>query len=382
MRAVVFEEFGKPLAVREVPEPAPAEDGAVIRVEATGLCRSDWHGWMGHDADITLPHVPGHELAGVVESVGADVVNWRPGDRVTVPFICACGRCAACARGAQQVCERQQQPGFTHWGSFAQYVPLRYADTNLVALPDAMSFATAAGLGCRFATAFRAVVGQGRVRAGEWVAVHGCGGVGLSAVMIAAACGARVVAVDVSPGALDLARAVGAEVCVNASTLTGGVDASVPPRTATDSTPNSLATDSTPNSGAADSATAGGVAEAVREATGGGAHLSLDALGSPVTCVNSVQSLRRQGRHIQVGLLPDGVRLPMDRVVPLELEILGSHGMAAHDYPAMMAMVASGVLRPDLLVTKEIGLDAVPEALASLGTAPGSGVTVIRPHRV
>lgn len=373
VRAVVFEEFGKPLAVREVPEPAPAEDGAVIRVEATGLCRSDWHGWMGHDAGITLPHVPGHELAGVVESVGADVVNRRPGDRVTVPFICACGRCAACARGAQQVCERQEQPGFTHWGSFAQYVALRYADTNLVALPDAMSFATAAGLGCRFATAFRAVVSQGRVRAGEWVAVHGCGGVGLSAVMIAVACGARVVAVDVSPEALELARAVGAEVCVNASTLTGGVNASVPPGTATGSTPNG---------GAVDSATAGGVAEAVREVTGGGAHLSLDALGSPVTCVNSVQCLRRQGRHIQVGLLPDGVRLPMDRVVPLELEILGSHGMAAHDYPEMMAMVASGALRPDLLVTKEIGLDAVPEALASLGTAPGSGVTVIRPHGV
>ncbi|WP_328862209.1 zinc-dependent alcohol dehydrogenase family protein [Streptomyces sp. NBC_00306] len=369
MRAVVFEEFRKPLAVREVPRPEPAEDGAVIRVEATGLCRSDWHGWMGHDADITLPHVPGHELAGVVESVGADVTNWHPGDRVTVPFICACGRCAACARGAQQVCERQEQPGFTHWGSFAQYVPLRYADTNLVALPDAMSFATAAGLGCRFATAFRAVVGQGRVRAGEWVAVHGCGGVGLSAVMIAAACGARVVAVDVSPEALELARAVGAEVCVDASTLPGGVNAPVPPNT-------------TPNSGAADSATDGGVAEAVREMTGGGAHLSLDALGSPVTCVNSVQCLRRQGRHIQVGLLPDGVRLPMDRVVPLELEILGSHGMAAHDYPEMMAMVASGSLRPDLLVTKEIGLDAVPEALASLGTAPGSGVTVIRPHGV
>ncbi|NUL07400.1 alcohol dehydrogenase catalytic domain-containing protein, partial [Streptomyces lunaelactis] len=172
MRAVVFEEFGKPLEVREVPDPVAAHDGAVVRVEATGLCRSDWHGWMGHDSGITLPHVPGHELSGVIESVGDDVANWRPGDRVTVPFICACGRCAACARGAQQVCERQEQPGFTHWGSFAEYVPVHHADANLVALPETMSFATAASLGCRFATAFRAVVGQGRVRPGEWVAVH------------------------------------------------------------------------------------------------------------------------------------------------------------------------------------------------------------------
>ncbi|MFF0063424.1 zinc-dependent alcohol dehydrogenase family protein [Streptomyces sp. NPDC005279] len=344
MRAVVFEEFGKPLEVREVPDPVPSHDGAVIRVGATGLCRSDWHGWMGHDSGITLPHVPGHELAGVIESVGSDVANWRPGDRVTVPFICACGRCAACARGAQQVCERQEQPGFTHWGSFAEYVPVHHADANLVDLPETMSFATAASLGCRFATAFRAVVGQGRVRPGEWVAVHGCGGVGLSAVMIAAACGAGVVAVDVSRGALELARAFGATVCVDAAMPTGSV------------------------------------AGAVREATGGGAHLSLDALGAPVTCVNSVQSLRRQGRHVQVGLLPDGVHLPMDRVVPLELEILGSHGMAAHAYPEMMAMVASGALRPDLLVTTEIGLDDVPAALAALGGASGTGVTVITPR--
>ncbi|MEU0391812.1 zinc-dependent alcohol dehydrogenase family protein [Streptomyces sp. NPDC006208] len=345
MRAVVFEEFGQRPEVREVPDPVAAGDGVVVRVEATGLCRSDWHGWMGHDSDITLPHVPGHELAGVIESLGGDVTGWRAGDRVTVPFICACGRCAACARGAQQVCERQEQPGFTHWGSFAEYVAVRHADTNLVALPDTMAFATAASLGCRFATAFRAVVGQGRVRPGEWVAVHGCGGVGLSAVMIAAACGARVIAVDVSPASLELAKSFGATVCLDASSVPDG-----------------------------------GVADAVRDATGGGAHLSLDALGAPVTCVNSVQSLRRQGRHVQVGLLPDGVHLPMDRVVPLELEILGSHGMAAHDYPQMMAMLSSGALRPDLLVTSQIGLDAVPDALMALGTASGTGVTVITPQ--
>ncbi|MFI1868146.1 alcohol dehydrogenase catalytic domain-containing protein [Streptomyces jumonjinensis] len=343
MRAVVFGEFGGPLAVREVPDPVPSADGVVIRVEATGLCRSDWHGWMGHDAGIELPHVPGHELSGVVESVGADVVRWRPGDRVTAPFVCACGRCAACARGEQQVCERQQQPGFTHWGSFAQYVALRYADTNLVALPGELSFATAASLGCRFATAFRAVVSQGRVRPGEWVAVHGCGGVGLSAVMIAAASGARVIAVDVSAEVLDMARRCGAEVCVDAA--------------------------------------AGDAAAAVREASGGGVRLSLDAVGSPAVCASSVESLGRQGRHVQVGLLPEGARLPMDRVVALELEIVGSHGMAAHAYPRMMSLVATGALRPELLVTGRIGLADVPTALPALGSSPAvAGVTVIAPH--
>ncbi|MFD4522410.1 zinc-dependent alcohol dehydrogenase family protein [Streptomyces sp. NPDC058470] len=342
MRAVVFERYGKPAEVREVADPAPAEHGVVVRVEATGLCRSDWHGWMGHDPDIALPHVPGHELAGVVEAVGARVTGWHPGDRVTVPFVCACGSCPSCAAGDQQVCERQTQPGFTHWGSFAQYVALEHADVNLVAAPDELSYATAASLGCRFATAYRAVVAQGRAAAGEWVAVHGCGGVGLSAVMIAAAAGARVAAVDVSPQALDLARKFGAAETVDAS---GAVD----------------------------------TAEAVRELTGGGAHLSLDALGSPVTCAASVNGLRRRGRHVQVGLLPVAPEIPMARVIGFELELLGSHGMAAHAYPGMLELVRAGVLRPDLLVTATIPLDAAPAALAAMGTAPGAGVTVIEP---
>ncbi|MCX5081836.1 zinc-dependent alcohol dehydrogenase family protein [Streptomyces sp. NBC_00401] len=342
MRAVVFEKFGERAEVREVPDPVPAPHGVVVRVEATGLCRSDWHGWMGHDPDIRLPHVPGHELAGVVEAVGAGVRDRRPGDRVTVPFVCACGTCASCAAGDHQVCERQTQPGFTHWGSFAEYVALDHAAVNLVDVPDELSSATAAGLGCRFATAFRAVVAQGRVAAGEWVAVHGSGGVGLSAVMIAAASGARVVAVDVSPAALDLARTFGAAHCLNASEVPD-------------------------------------VAAAVRELTGGGAHLSLDALGSPVTCAASVGGLRRRGRHVQVGLLPQDPVVPMGRVIGLELELLGSHGMAAHAYPRMLEMVRAGILRPDLLVTSTIALDAAPAALEAMGTAPGAGVTIIEP---
>ncbi|WP_377272683.1 zinc-dependent alcohol dehydrogenase family protein [Peterkaempfera sp. SMS 1(5)a] len=347
MRAVVFDEFQRKPEVREVPTPEPTPAGVVVRVSATGLCRSDWHGWMGHDPGIGLPHVPGHELAGTVEAVGSRVTGWRLGDRVTVPFVCACGRCASCVAGDHQVCERQTQPGFTHWGSFAEYTLIEDADVNLVALPPELSFATAAGLGCRFATAFRAVVGQGRVRPGEWVAVHGCGGVGLSAVMIAVAAGARVAAVDVSPAALDLARQFGAAVCIDAA------------------------------------AAPGGAAQAVREATGGGAQLSLDALGSPQTCAASVLGLRRRGRHVQVGLLPsvDGLTaVPMERVVAWELEVLGSHGMAAHDYPPMMRMVAAGELRPDRLLTRTIGLDDVPAALTAMDAAPGAGVTVITPH--
>ncbi|WP_329083483.1 MULTISPECIES: alcohol dehydrogenase catalytic domain-containing protein [unclassified Streptosporangium] len=344
MRAVVFDAFGADPEVREVPAPEPPPGGAVIRVEATGLCRSDWHGWQGHDPDIrVLPHVPGHELAGVVEAVGSGVTSWRPGDRVTVPFVCACGSCAACLSGDQQVCERQTQPGFTRWGSFAEYVAVDHADVNLVRLPEEMAFTTAASLGCRFATSYRAVTAVGRVRPDEWVAVHGCGGVGLSAVMIAAAAGARVVAVDVSAGALELARRFGAVACVGAE----------PPE--------------------AD------VAARVRELTSGGAHVSIDALGGPGTCVASIESLRRRGRHVQIGLLPGLTPVPMGRVIGYELELLGSHGMAAHAYPAMLEAVADGTLSPDALVTRSIGLEEAGAALASIGSVPG--VTMILPSR-
>ena len=345
MRAVVYSDFGEPPIVDKVADPACPPDGVVVRVEATGLCRSDWHGWVGHDPTIPLPHVPGHELAGTIAEVGADVRRWHVGDRVTVPFVCACGVCAPCLAGDQQVCDNQFQPGFTHWGSFAELVALYRADVNLVRLPDELDFVTAAGLGCRFATAHRAVVSQGRVRAGEWVAVHGCGGVGLSAVMIAVATGAHVVAIDVSDVALGAARDLGAETTIDGR--------------------------------------APDVATRVIEATGGGAHLSIDALGSAATAFNSVASLRKRGRHVQVGLMVGSdarAPIPMDLVVARELEILGSHGMAAHDYAAMLASIAEGRLDPSRLIGRTIPLEEAPAALMAMdGPQATAGMTVIVP---
>src|SRR5947208_10257426 len=170
MRAIIYHQFSGPLILEEVAAPQPPDNGVVIEVRAAGICRSDWHGWMGNDPDIRLPHIPGHEFAGVVAEVGSGVKNWRRGDRVTLPFVCGCGTCEQCALGNHQICDRQSQPGFTHWGAFAQYVAIHYADTNLVRLPDEMEFATAASLGCRFITAFRAIVDQGKVAAGQRVA--------------------------------------------------------------------------------------------------------------------------------------------------------------------------------------------------------------------
>lgn len=344
MRAVRYDAFQRLPEVVSVDEPACPEAGVVIEVAATGLCRSDWHAWMGHDPDVALPHVPGHELSGTIAAVGPRVEGWRLGERVTVPFVCACGECPTCLRGDQQVCDVQFQPGFTQWGSFAEYVDIDRAEVNLVRVPDGMDLETAASLGCRFSTAYRAVVDHGRADPGDWVVVHGCGGVGLSATMIAAAHGARVIAVDVSPTALGLATECGAVATIDA--------------TSTD------------------------VVAAVRELTGGGARVSIDALGSVPTCQNSIRSLRKRGRHVQIGLLvadDDMPALPMAAVIAGELELVGSHGMAAHAYPPMLAEIAAGTLHPERLVTRRITLDETPAALAGLGHHPGDGITMVIP---
>ena len=215
VRALQYDAYGEPPHLLDVPDPVCPPDGVVVAVRATGVCRSDWHAWQGHDP-VPLPMVPGHELAGVVVEVGPHVTGHTIGERVTVPFVCGCGRCAYCADGDAQVCPDQQQPGFTMPGSFADLVALPSADLNLVTLPDAIGFVAAASLGCRFATAYRALTAHGQVAPGQHVVVHGCGGVGLSAVMLAKALGAHVVAVDLSPAALDLARGLGADALVAA----------------------------------------------------------------------------------------------------------------------------------------------------------------------
>ncbi len=342
MRAVVVGATQSRPEVRDVPRPSAPAGGVVVRVVATGMCRSDWLAWAGHE-DISFPHVPGHELAGEVVEVGTGVTRWEAGDRVTVPFVCGCGRCAWCLAGNAQVCPDQEQPGFTHWGSFAEYVALHAADTNLVAVPEQVAFTTAASLGCRFATAYRALVGRARIAEGEWVTVIGAGGVGLSVVMIARALGAHVVAVDRNREALALATELGAE--------------------------HTLVADGTD------------IPSAVGDLMGG-SDVAIDAVGSEQTCADAILSLRRRGRLVQVGLLPPiggHPRVPMSRVIGWELDVLGSHGMAAADYPGMLALIEAGSLQPQRLIERTIGLDDAAALLPGFDQATVVGMTMIDP---
>jgi len=342
MRAAVYESFRGPIAVRDLPDPVPHADAVLVAVRACGICRSDWHGWQGHDAMVRLPHVPGHELAGTVAAVGTAVTRWRGGERVTAPFCCGCGTCADCRRGDTQVCPNQTQPGFSHFGAFAELVEIRHADLNLVALPDGVGFVAAASLGCRFSTAYRAVVQQGRAAAGDWVAIHGCGGVGLSAIMIARALGARVVAVDPASTRRSAARDAGAEEVIDPA--------------------------------------AGDVVGRIRAVTGGGAAVSIDCIGDATVCRQSVLALANRGRHVQVGLLTGEQAtppLPMDVVIARELELRGSHGMPVAGYRDLLALVAGGGLAPARLVSDTVDLAAGARLLERFDSFPNRGMTVI-----
>ncbi|KAA1380597.1 zinc-binding dehydrogenase [Aeromicrobium fastidiosum] len=345
MRAIVVPSVAAAPEVREVAVPVAPDGGVVVEVRATGLCRSDWHAWAGHEG-VTFPHVPGHELAGVVVEVGTGVARWGVGDRVTVPFVCGCGTCEWCLAGDAQVCPQQRQPGFSDWGSFAERVALVAADVNLIAIPDEVDFATAASLGCRFATAYRALIGRAHLVAGEWVTVVGAGGVGLSAVMIAKALGAHVVVVDRNREALDAAASLGADHVLLADH------------------PDLI--------------------QVVRDIAGAGTHVSVDAVGSEETCSVAIHSLRRRGRHVQIGLLPPiqgEPRVPMERVIGWELDVLGCHGMATVDYPGMLALIAQGALRPQDLVERTIGLEQAAQLLPRFDRATVAGMTMIDPSR-
>ncbi|MGG5259912.1 alcohol dehydrogenase catalytic domain-containing protein [Phycicoccus avicenniae] len=351
MRALVYDAFREPLRLTALPDPTAPPGGVVVRVTSAGLCRSDWHGWMGHDDDIaTFPHVPGHELVGVVESVGEGVDGSWVGRPVTAPFVQACGRCATCAAGEGQVCPHQRQPGFTDPGCFAERVVVHAADTNLVPLPAAVDPAAAAGLGCRVATAHRAVVARGRVAPGDTVLVSGCGGVGLAAVAIAVAAGARVCATDLDPTSRARAEALGAE-----HTLDAGLPASE-------------------------------LVAAVVEWSGGGARVGIEAVGSPEACRAGILALGRRGRHVQVGLLPPAggaATVPMERVIGWELDVLGSHGMAAADYAALLADVADGRLDLAALLAPgdPVGLEEAGTLLAAMGESGSRGMVLVDPAR-
>lgn len=341
MRAARLTGFRARLDVTRVPDPTCPADGVVLRVLACGICRSDWHAWTGADP-VPLPHIPGHEYCGVVVEVGPRVTGWRPGDRVIAPFILACGACPDCRAGHQTICATQVLPGFTAPGAFAEYVAVPHADANLARLPEGMEPALAAALGCRVTTAWHALTDRAALAPGEWLAVQGAGGVGLSALLLGRAIGARLVMVDVVPEKLAFATALGADAVVDAR--------------------------------------AGDAAAQVREITGGGADVAIEALGIQATTVAALRSLRKRGRMVQIGM-PAGdhatMRLPMDAVYSGQLAIYGTRGMPGWRYPSLFALIEGGHVDLSPLIARRVRLSEASTELAAFDGPAPPGVAVI-----
>ncbi|WP_249593877.1 zinc-dependent alcohol dehydrogenase family protein [Peribacillus frigoritolerans] len=346
MKAAVLKAFNQPLVIKEVADPTLTPDGVILKLEATGVCRSDWHAWQGHmttpNANM-LPHILGHEMSGIVEEVGKNIKNFKKGDRVIVPFNQGDGVCPYCVSGRHNICDNRQMVGLDFNGGFASHIHIPNADLNLFHLPENISFLDASSMGCRFMTAYHGVMTQGNLKAGDWVSIYGSGGVGLSAVQIATAAGANVIAVDIGDDKLELAKKFGAVATVNSKRE------------------NAI--------------------EAIKEITKGGSRLSVDAIGHQDTVLSSVMSLQKGGRHVQLGMSsnPKGglTSLPINLILAYEIEFIGSCGMPVPEYPKLIRMVEMGHLQPGKLVTKKIALDEINQAFEDMNQYTGSGMTVV-----
>ncbi len=343
MKALLLTEPRGALPLSDVSDPTCPPDGVIVRVEACGVCRSDHHAWVGADPDVRMPHIMGHELAGVIVETGPEVTRFKPGARVTAPFILGCGTCPDCTGGDATICNHQEVIGFTFWGAFAEAIAVPRADFNLVPLPQALPFDIAAGMGCRVTTAWRALTTRAALQTGEWVAVHGCGGVGLSAILIAKALGAQVAAVDISPGALDMAATLGADITLNAAETDAPAE--------------------------------------IRAQTGGGAHVALDALGITATFHASLRSLRKMGRHVQIGMPVGADATPplplLELIYARQLTIHGTRGLAANAFGPLLDLMDSGRLDLTPLITTRIPLSGTHAALTAMDGGQPPGVTVI-----
>ncbi len=340
MRAAVIRAYNEDLAIEDVPDPDCPVDGVVLEVAACGVCRSDWHGWTGDHPRVKPGQIPGHEYCGTVVEAGRDA-RYAVGDKLIAPFILACGTCPSCQSGHQNTCPNQRLPGFVEPGAFAEYVAVPF-DHNLARLPDSLAPDLAAGLGCRVTTAWHALTGRAGLKAGEWLAVHGTGGIGLSTLLLGKALGAKVVVVDIVPEKLDHALSLGADAAVNAA--------------------------ETPAAGA------------IVEITKGGADISVEALGIDATTNASIECLRPLGRHVQVGLpAGDSARMDinMNAIYMKQLSLYGTRGMPSWRYPSLLDLIEDGKVDVAPMVARKIGLsDASGELRAMNGPTP-PGVAVI-----
>lgn len=361
MKAAILYEFGSPLVVEEVELDPPRAGEILVRMAASGVCHSDLHVIQGIHP-TSLPAILGHEGAAIVEEVGAGVTHVRPGDHVMLTWLPYCGRCRFCASGRPNLCENVAWYDATledgtcrfHIGErrIHHYNTCSFAEWSVVpaqtAIPvdPSLPLTELALMGCAVMTGVGAALNTARVRPGDTVAVVGCGGVGLNVIQGAAIAGAgTIVAVDVVPAKLELARELGATHTVN------------PQET--------------------------GAVEAVRDLTGGGAEHAFEAIGRPETIELALELVGRGGQAVLVGMAPPAARIPLDALT-LTLEERKVRGCwygscrPLADFPLLVDLYRAGKLRLDPLIT-ECTLDDVNEAFRRMEAGESARSVIVYP---
>jgi 6-hydroxycyclohex-1-ene-1-carbonyl-CoA dehydrogenase len=329
MRAAIFHGPKRPLEIADVPTPAPETGEVLVRVAACGLCHTDLH-YIDHGTPTfkTPPLILGHEISGTIESLGTGVTGWKAGDRVLLPAVLTCGTCEMCRMGRENICERNLMFGNNVDGGFAEFVIAPAKD--VFHLPADVPLIEGSIIADAITTPFHAVVRRGRVAPGDWVIVFGCGGVGLNVVQMAAAQGARVIAVDLSNAKLEWAKTLGAGSVLNSGEL---------PK----------------------------LEKEVRRITGGaGVDVAFEVVGRPAAQEQALGCVRTGGRLVLVGYSPAAMQLNGGRVMYREIEILGSLGCRPVDYPRVIELARQGRIKVAELVTHRFPLDRINEALDTL----------------
>ena len=326
MKAAVFLGEGKDLSIGDVDRPSAGPGEALVKTAACGVCATDLHYLHGTPTFKKPPLILGHEISGTVVETPPGPEAFSVGDPVLVPPVWSCGACVRCAEGRDNLCERMMMVGNHVDGGFAEYVkvPVRM----LVALPADLPIQDSAIISDAVSTPFHAVINRGNVRAGEWAAVFGCGGVGLNAVQIAATVGANVIAIDIDPRKLELATQLGA-----IKTFNPKEDQ---------------------------------VVKGIREATRGGADVAFEIVGKPDVQDQAFHSVRPGGRLVVVGYSFENWNLQVGRVMFREIAILGSLGCRSADFPRVIELVRQRRIKLEPLVSEKMPLAKVNDALRAL----------------
>ncbi len=339
MKAAILYAAKEPLRVEEIPTPTPGAGEVLIKVAACGLCHTDLH-YIDHGTPTFKkpPIILGHEVSGTIAGVGAGVTDWKEGDRVLLPAVYGCGTCAMCRTGRENVCERMVMFGNNVDGGYAEYILAPAKDT--LSLPDELPLIESAIIADATTTPYHAVVNRGQVKPGDRVVVFGCGGIGINVVQVAAAVGAQVIAVDIADQKLEWARELGAHITLN-STKFERID------------------------------------KEIRKLTGGGADIGFEAIGNPVVQSQTFNSLRTGGRFVVVGFASKPMQLNTGKVMYREMEIIGSLGCRAVDYPRVIELARQGKIKVKKLVTARFSLDDINEGLDVLRAGTGIRSVVV-----